>query len=178
VNERVEARGSRIACVDAAYTEKTTVAACVLIREWRDEEPAGEFVTRLPPSPAYEPGRFFRRELVPLLRVLAEAGLEPDTVVIDGYVWLGPEEKPGLGAYLFRALGERTKVIGVAKNRFGDGRSAFHVYRGKSRKPLYVTAAGIPLPEAARAIGQMHGAHRIPAILKRVDALCRRAVNA
>ena len=45
--------------------------------------------------------------------------------------------------------------------------------RGTSRSPLYVTAAGMEATEAARHIAEMHGPHRVPTLLKRVDRLCR-----
>jgi len=38
---------------------------------------------------------------------------------------------------------------------------------------LYVTAAGMRLQEAADRIQRMHGPHRIPTLLKRVDTLAR-----
>jgi deoxyribonuclease V len=47
------------------------------------------------------------------------------------------------------------------------------VMRGGARRPLFVTAAGMNVDTAAAHILNMHGAHRIPSILKRVDRLCR-----
>ena len=47
------------------------------------------------------------------------------------------------------------------------------VLRGGSERPLWVTAAGMDPREACARVREMHGAHRIPTLLKRVDALCR-----
>jgi len=47
------------------------------------------------------------------------------------------------------------------------------VLRGDSRRPLYVTAAGLDPAAAALHVRSMHGPFRIPTLLKRVDQLCR-----
>ena len=52
---------------------------------------------------------------------------------------------------------------------------AVGAYRHRSRRPLFVTAAGMPQERAARHIERMHGGFRIPTMLKRVDPLCRNA---
>ena len=64
-------------------------------------------------------------------------------------------------------------VIGVAKTSFHDNDAAIEVARGASARPLYVTAEGIDVTRAADDVRRMHGAHRIPTILKRVDRLAR-----
>jgi deoxyribonuclease V len=51
------------------------------------------------------------------------------------------------------------------------------VERGGSAKPLYVTAAGIAAETAAAHVAAMHGAHRIPTLLKLVDRLVREAAR-
>jgi deoxyribonuclease V len=93
-------------------------------------------------------------------------------IIIDGYVWLGAQ-RPGLGAHLYESLQRRAAVIGVAKTRFVRAEPARMVLRGRSRSPLYVTAAGMDLAEAASHIRAMHGPYRIPTLLKRADQLSR-----
>jgi deoxyribonuclease V len=145
-----------IGCVDVDYQPERTTAACAA-GEWTDEIAAIEVVVRRPgPAPEYRPGAFYERE--PL-----------DVVVVDGYVWLGPE-RPGLGWYLHDARG--VPVIGVAKNPFA-GASATEVTRGDSARPLYVTAVGIAQEVAAERVKGMHGEHRIPTLIRRADALAR-----
>src|SRR6185369_8923571 len=120
----------------------------------------------------YEPGQFFRRELPCLLAVLKVLPTA-DVILIDGYVWLGDGNKPGLGAHLYKSLSERTPVIGVAKTKFKGADSAAEVLRGRSTRPLFITAAGMSQECAAAHIRSMQGLYRIPTLLKRVDSLCR-----
>lgn len=163
-----------IACVDVAYTDATAYAAGIIFRDWTDPNALKEHLVRLSHVHEYEPGQFFRRELPYLLAVLK--ALPPvDVIVIDGYVWLGDGNKPGLGAYLYQALGERTPVVGVAKTKFRGARSASEVIRGRSTRPLFVTAAGMSLECAEEHIRSMHGPYRTPTLLKCVDNLCRNA---
>ena len=165
-----------IAIVDVDYRPDDAAAACVLADTWDDPAPAGEVVTRVAGVEPYEPGQFYKRELPCLLAVLARARESSpiDLVVIDGYVWLGDETRPGLGARLYEALGKEVPVVGVAKTRFASCRVAVPVVRGVGVKsPLYVTAAGVDVAEAARLVGGMHGGHRLPTLLRQVDALCR-----
>lgn len=161
-----------IACLDVAYGSASAHAAGTTFRYWTDAIPLEEHVIRVERVQPYQPGQFFRRELPCLLAVLRT--LAPvDVVVVDGYVWLGGMEKPGLGAHLYQALGGRTAVVGVAKTRFQGADTACEVFRGRSKRPLFITAAGLSQAIAAGLVRSMHGADRIPTLLKRVDELCR-----
>jgi deoxyribonuclease V len=162
-----------IACTDVHYGETQAVAACILFRDWPDEHPFLELTERLEKSAPYEPGRFYRRELPALLPVIKSLPERPELILVDGYVWLGDESCPGLGAYLFDTLGGTVPVIGVAKTLFKDGPAVRAVRRGASIRPLYVTAAGIDVNEAGELIVRMHGNFRMPTLLKKVDRLCR-----
>jgi len=162
----------RIAALDVDYRDPGAVAAGVWFRGWSAPEIETELVTRIEAVAEYQPGEFYRRELPCLLAVL-ERGPAAEVIVVDGYVWLGPG-RPGLGAHLFEALGKRIAVIGVAKTRFAGATEAVPVYRGESRSPLYVTAAGAGVTEAAGWIARMAGPYRLPEILKRVDQLARK----
>lgn len=170
-----------LACIDVSYGERDAVAACLLFRNWGDTVEQRALTARVAEVAPYQPGAFYLRELPCLLAVLRKVEEPLDVVVVDGYVWLSadPESRPGLGARLFEALGGRVVVVGVAKTGF-HGAEAFAkaVLRGKSARPLYVTAAGAELVVAAGWIRAMHGEHRIPTLLRRVDRLCRDAVAA
>jgi deoxyribonuclease V len=133
----------------------------------------GETVVEAPVAAPYRPGVFCQRELPPLLAVLRRVRRRFRVVVVDGYVWLDGHGRPGLGAHLYEALRRRVPVVGVAKSRFGLADFAVPVLRGCSRQPLFVTAAGMPAAEAAQRVRDMHGACRIPTVLKRVDRMCR-----
>lgn len=148
------------------------MAAGVWFRGWDAADAECEHAVRLAEVAEYRPGEFFRRELPGLLAVLAN-GPPADAVLIDGYVWLGPD-RPGLGAHLFDALGGRVPVVGVAKTRFVSA-DAVPVCRGESRSPLYVSAAGFDPADAAALVAGMHGPYRVPTLLKRADRLARTA---
>lgn len=157
-----------IVAVDADYRLDSVVTACVGFHAWSDATAARDVVVRsTAPAAAYKAGSFYERELPYVLAALA--GLEPELVVIDGYVWLADGAK-GLGGHLHAAIG--VPVVGVAKNPFTSAPS-IAVTRGASQKPLHVTAAGIDAAEAADHVCMMHGAFRIPTLLKRADALAR-----
>jgi deoxyribonuclease V len=166
------------ACVDVDYRGDDAVAACVLFRNWADPAPAGQIVRLVRGVQAYVPGEFYRRELPCLLAVLAEVPEPVELVVIDGYVWLADEGRPGLGAHLFEALGCGVPVVGVAKTRFAGARLAVPLTRGEGvTRPLFITAAGMDVGEAALAVGRMHGPYRLPTLIKAVDTLCRGAAG-
>ena len=156
-----------IAAVDVDYRDDHAVAACITFGGWGDERAASERVVPVTGVAPYEPGAVYKRELPPLLKVLD--GVDADVVVVDGYVWLAGGKR-GLGAHLHEALNK--PVIGVAKTHF-HGADAIAVTRGGSSKPLYVAAAGIDTARAAADVQRMHGPHRIPTLLQRVDRLCR-----
>ena len=126
----------------------------------------------------YVSGEFYRRELLCLLAALEKVAQTPE-IIVDGYVWLGSDArarlekgKPGLGAKLFEALEGKVAVVGVAKTRYA-GADALEVLRGSSASPLFVSAAGMDALEAAENVRRMHGPHRLPTLLTRVDHLCR-----
>ena len=160
------------ACLDVQYTEDAAVAACLLFRGWTDAHAAESFVETIGDVKPYQPGEFYRRELPCLLAVLARINPAPDTILIDGYVWLGPDRRPGLGMHLYEVLGGSVPIVGVAKTAFA-GTPAVPVMRGGSARPLWVTAAGMDEAEAAGHVANMAGDHRLPFLLKQVDRLCR-----
>ncbi len=170
-----------IACLDAHYLATGARAAGVLLESWEAAVPAAVFVEALPAAEAYQPGSFYRRELPCLLAVLGRFPALPETVVVDGYVWLPPDQRPGLGARLYEALGHATPVVGIAKTAFAGVEScawAMQVFRGTSLKPLYVTAAGMAPELAARRVRDMAGKHRPPDGVRLADHLARHGLAA
>ena len=179
-----------IGCVDVDYRDTGVTAACVGAEGWSSELARIEVVVRSPGRPAaYQPGAFYERELPYLLEVLER--MPPlELVIVDAYVWLGPDQ-PGLGKRLHDVRGGI--VVGVAKTRFagaaasaggfaasgggfaasGGGFAASEVRRGDSDRPLYVTAVGLDPAAAAAHVAAMHGEFRLPTLLRRADALAR-----
>jgi deoxyribonuclease V len=165
---------SAIACLDVAYGDTAAAVAGALIRSWDAEGPCQVLVRRLDRPPArYEPGAFYKRELPLLLSIISEFRESIEAIVIDGYVWLDAKSLPGLGGHLFASLAGGTPVIGVAKTRYRQDTWSIPVLRGASKRPLFVTSAGIEVKNAADRLRHMHGNHRIPTILQIVDRAAR-----
>ena len=161
-----------IVCLDVHYRDPGAVAAGLWFQLWPDSTSTAEVVLPIAQVAPYQSGQFYLRELPCLLAVL-EKGPPAEIIVIDGYVWLGDERRPGLGAHLYQALHGKVAVIGVAKTSYTGATLAQELRRGTSGSPLYITAAGMDVAEATRHIAEMHGPYRIPTLLKRVDQLCR-----
>lgn len=144
---------------------------------WDASASLSEFTHRAGPAADYEPGEFYKRELPLLLSVLGMLPRKPEIIVIDGYVWLGVEDRKGLGAHLHAALGGASAVIGIAKSKFhGASYWAAEVRRGSSDSPLFITAAGVSADDAVSSVKRMHGEHRIPTLVGRADRLAREAL--
>ncbi|MEO1568718.1 MAG: endonuclease V [Pseudomonadota bacterium] len=162
-----------ILAVDSYHLGGVTRTAGVMFAALGDAK-ANEEQTHEGPTPApYASGALYKRELPGILALLPRFTRRPALILVDGYVSLA-DGTPGLGWHLYDALGDKIPVIGVAKNPFDGADQAREVHRGTSERPLYVTAAGLPGAQAARTITLMHGEHRLPTLLKRVDALSRR----
>ena len=161
-----------IAALDVRYDEDalTGQGAAVIFERWEDAVPLAEYTAAFKGVEPYMPGQFFKRELPCLLAVLEKVSEPLNQIIVDGFVSLG--DKPGLGTHLWEALGKRVAVIGVVKNHFRYA-TPVEIVRGSSKRPIYVTAVGIDPSAGAEAIRKMHGADRIPTLLKRVDRLTR-----
>jgi deoxyribonuclease V len=158
------------ACLDVHYDKDAATTGCVLFERWQDAQAVREFTCRHQPIAPYVSGEFYKRELPCLVEIINKISIQLDTVIIDGYVWLAADGSPGLGARLHESI--HLPVIGVAKTKYATA-PAIEVLRGDSTRPLYVTAGGMDPAVAADVIRTMHGKHRLPTLLKRVDQLCR-----
>jgi deoxyribonuclease V len=160
-----------IAAVDVNYTNHGAASVgAVVFSDFADSLGYHTYTKGIPSVEDYVPGQFYRRELPCIMAILKAIEEEVDTVIIDGYVDLG--KRPGLGLHLWKALGGKKKVIGVAKKHF-RGSNAVKVFRRGSRRPLYITAVGTESVSAADLISQMHGEHRLPKLLRQADSLSR-----
>ena len=159
------------AAVDVHYMGETAArGALVAAVDARFREIAGSR-TALTAGPApYRPGEFYLRELPPL-RAVCEDLADLALIIVDGYADLDPAGRPGLGAHAHAEFG--VPVIGVAKTRFRTATHAALVRRGVSSRPLYVTAAGMNVADAARLVSQMSGSFLIPDALRLADRLAR-----
>ncbi|SFM79766.1 endonuclease V [Nitrosomonas communis] len=162
-----------ILALDVHYDNHNGLVAGIAFKQWTDAEPDKMYATRIEQVGDYVAGQFYKRELPGILKLLSEHGLQPEYIVIDGYVYLDGYAKPGLGKHLYDALHGNVKVIGVAKKRFAGISETYALYRGKSKQPLYITSAGEALSAAKLHILSMHSIYRIPTMLKKVDQLSR-----
>lgn len=148
---------------------------CLAFDRWEAEAPLQIHTAYLDQVAEYSPGEFYKRELpciLDLFHRLPYADIE--AIVVDGFVYLDDDRKPGLGAHLYQALHERIPVIGVAKTNFASiDQLKKPVLRGESQKPLYITAIGIETAEAAQRIQHMAGDYRFPTLLKQLDQLTK-----
>ena len=123
----------------------------------------------------YIPGQFYKRELPCLLNILNEVDLsEIDLIIIDGYVFLDDLGKKGLGAHLFDSIKQKVPIMGVAKSKFyNNTKTTLEVFRGKSKRPLYVSSIGIEIERAADLLMNLVGNYRMPDILKKLDQITK-----
>ncbi|MFI5906524.1 endonuclease V [Dactylosporangium sp. NPDC051541] len=160
----------RAGAVDVDYPGSGGGRAALVVGDLPGFTVAAEHVAWLGTVEEYQPGSFYKREL-PAIRAVLD-GVEPvELLIVDGYVDLDPDGRPGLGAHVAAALG--IPVIGVAKTAFRAAVHAVPVLRGAASKPLYVTATGLSRDDAAAYVRGMRGAYRMPDALRQVDALAR-----
>jgi len=162
-----------ILAIDVDYREDGANIAGVSFNNWEDENEANIFISKLADIEEYVPGEFYKRELPCIMKLLKEHNLSPDIIIVDGFVYLDKDNYPGLGMYLYNELNQTIPIIGVAKSFFKDIPKACEIYRGESKKPLYVTNAGIDLETAKKNILSMFGKFRNPNLLKKADQMCR-----
>jgi deoxyribonuclease V len=162
-----------LAAIDVAYSDLSAHAACILFDAWDACCPSDAYSRWTPLPRPYVSGRFSDRELPCLQHVLDLVPSLPEVILVDGYVWLDDAGTPGLGAFLFFMLERRSSVIGVAKTPYRGASHAVPVLRGTSRRPLWITAAGMDAGEAADRVKWMHGRSRIPTLLQIADSHAR-----
>ncbi len=160
-----------IVAIDVHYRETFAKAVSIEFDQWDAEEPIKIHEVLVEELHEYIPGSFYLRELPCILEVLKLSPIEKiDLIIIDGYVIINDEGKRGLGAYLFDELDGKIPIIGVAKNPFKNNKKYVReVYRGKSKNPLFVTALGMDVEEAAEQVKNMKGPYRIPDLLRILD---------
>ena len=87
-----------ILAADVHYYEKGKAkAAGILFRDWHSDRIERSIIKETENIAPYEPGQFYKRELPCLLELLEEIKNNVDIIIVDGYVTLGTDKKPGLG---------------------------------------------------------------------------------
>lgn len=164
-----------ILAFDTYYYEHRAKTVCLAFEQWSAPSAAYVLAEVRDGIEEYVPGEFYRRELPCILGLLKQIDLQTvEAIIVDGFVYLDDENRPGLGAHLYRSLNDKIPVVGVAKTNFATiERNKRAVIRGKSERPLYVTAIGLDLDQAAEWVTRMSGPHRIPDLLKQLDQLTK-----
>lgn len=164
-----------ILAFDTAYSGNRAKTVCLGFHDWTDQVPTSVHSETIEGVADYEPGQFYKRELPCILGLLKTIPLDNvEAIIVDGFVVLDDTGLPGLGAHLHSTLNGRVRVIGVAKTNFATLHALkTEVLRGASAKPLYVTAIGMPLDQAAEHVRTMHGEFRMPHLLSELDQLTK-----
>jgi len=161
---------------DSYYYDDSAKTVGVSFLNWEDPKPLKIETEIKNDIAAYEPGSFYKRELPCILSLLKKFNLEDiQFIVVDGYCILDDDGKLGLGGYLYESLDRKIPVIGVAKTKFRNNtKNAMELLRGESKKPLYISAIGMPLTLAHQNIKEMDGPYRMPTLLSVLDVYTKK----
>ncbi|NBW37304.1 MAG: endonuclease V [Cytophagia bacterium] len=164
-----------ILAFDTYYFDNKAKTVCIAFNDWSGTSTDKVYTEITEGVEAYQPGEFYKRELPCILSLLKKMDTDQvEAIVIDGYVYLDDNGQLGLGGHLYHRLHSKIPIIGVAKTNFKTiDKHKEIIVRGKSVRPLYITAVGIDIILAAKFIQQMAGEHRIPSLLKKLDTLTR-----
>jgi deoxyribonuclease V len=157
------------AALDVHYENEKAFAACVVFNHWLDSEPTETYQAVVPVPSQYRAGSFYERELPCLLSVLSKTEYRCSTIIIDGYVHLNKSLGKGLGTHLYKSLPYPAVVIGVAKSPLKVADCFVPIFRGRSKRPLYISSIGCKVEKAAKSILSMHGPYRIPTLLMQAN---------
>ena len=116
----------------------------------------------------YESGSFYKRELSCIVSFLQDLDVRDiSLIVIDGFVYLDGNGRYGLGGHLYERLERRVQIVGVAKSPFkGSYKLVREICRGEGKRPLFVSAVGTDLDEAAQLVKGMRASLGYLACLK------------
>ncbi|WP_020527049.1 endonuclease V [Flexithrix dorotheae] len=168
-----------ILAFDTYYFGNKAKTVCIAFKNWADAAPLKIFEETIEGIAEYEPGSFYKRELPCILSLLKQIDLnEVDFILVDGFVLLDDNGKFGLGGHLFEALDRKVSIIGVAKSGFHSNKqNTKELLRGKSKKPLFISALGIELDQAFEKVNSMHGSFRMPTLLQILDTQTKENLN-
>ncbi len=157
--------------IDVYYYNTKAKAVGVIFEKWNDSQPKEIKDVYLSDIQQYESGNFYKRELPCIISLLQKIDLSKiETIIVDSFVYLDDNKKLGLGGHLYEYLEGNVPIIGVAKNSFHLNKdNVVKIYRGDSKKPLYISSIGQDLELSAELVRNMHGNYRFPALLKILD---------
>lgn len=164
-----------ILAFDTYYFGNKAKTVCLSFDSWTKCEKFEVYSEILENVEEYTSGEFYKRELPCILSLIKKIEIENiEAIIVDGFVFLDDNQKLGLGGHLYKSLGSKIPILGVAKTNFAAiEKNKRKLLRGKSDNPLYITAVGIDLDNATEMIKNLSGQYRIPTILKTLDSLTR-----
>ncbi len=148
-------------------------AAAVAFDAWDSPEATKTYLSHIAQVEKPTRGEPDLRELSCVMQLLREHKLEPELILIDGFVHLDADETPGPGLHLFHALGGATPVIGVSKTGRPGLPTQFEVVREEEARPLVVTSVGVDIGAAKARLRAMHGRKRVPTLMKLAARLAK-----
>ena len=154
------------------------LVAAVAFDDWAAPEGTKNYSLRVGHVERPPKGELDLRALPWLVQLLDANGLQPEAIVLDGFVHLDAQETPGLGRRLHDTLGGRVAVIGVSKSGFKDTPEQFEIHREEETAPLVITCAGIDLGAAKARVRTMHGRKRLPTLMKLAARIAKGSVDA
>ncbi|WP_083342616.1 endonuclease V [Flavobacterium tructae] len=160
---------------DTYYFNGKAKTVCIEFNQWNQDKDYKVHSEIIDNIEDYIPGEFYRRELPCILSLLEKMDLKNiDAIIVDGYIYLDDDKKYGLGGYLYEKLNQRIPIIGVAKTNFASlNKDKKSLFRGDSKKPLFITSIGIDLDDAFTKVESMAGEFRFPTLLKELDRLTK-----
>jgi deoxyribonuclease V len=164
--------------MDVHLQGDTARVAAVAFDDWTAFEGTRNYVLAVEHVQKPVKGEADLRALPWLVQLLDANRLQPEAIVLDGFVHLDAQETPGLGRRLHDTLGGRVAVIGVSKTGFKDTPAQFEVHREEETAPLVVTCAGIDLGAAKARVRMMHGRKRLPTLMKLAARIAKGSVDA
>lgn len=164
-----------ILAFDTYYFDSKAKTVCLSFSNWTENKTYQVDSEIIDGIEEYTSGEFYKRELPCILSLLEKLPFKDiEAIIIDGFVYLDDNNKLGLGGYLYEILKHKIPIIGVAKNNFATIIvNKRQLLRGKSIKPLFITAIGINIEIATELIRNMEGENRIPTLLKTLDTLTK-----
>lgn len=81
-----------------------------------------------------------------IIKIIQEHSLNPDVMIINGFVYLDAKCTPGLDRHLFNTLNQKIPIIGVAKNPFKGLPPETELLRGNSSRADRESRRFIPHP--------------------------------
>src|ERR1700748_2787708 len=101
-----------IIAFDSYYFDNKAKTVCIEFTDWSETENFKVYTEIIEDIAEYVPGEFYKRELPCILSLLGKVDTKNVTaIIVDGYVFLDDNGKPGLGGHLYEAINRKWPVI-------------------------------------------------------------------